>query len=94
MEIVNLIRTYNLIYLTQEKLTTTVATLTGENLDEVKNEINQLIHNGVLFLDDNNKISICADKGLYKAKLILNKKGYGFAQVEGFNDFFIPAFAK
>ena len=44
-------------------------------------------------MDENNKISVSADRGLYKAKIILNKKGYGFAKVEGMPDFFIPAYA-
>ena len=93
MDIISLIRQYNLIYLTQEKLSETLATLTNEANIDMKNEINNLIHEGILFLDENNKVSISADKGYYKAKISINKKGYGFAIVEGFKDFFIPAFA-
>ena len=93
MDIIHLIRQYNLIYLTPAKLSETIATITHEAVVDVKNEVNNLIHDGILFLDDNNKISISADKGYLKAKICLNKKGYGFAQVEGYKDFFIPAFA-
>ena len=93
MEIVNLIKKFNLIYLTKEKLIKSVATITAEAEIDVENEINQLISKGVLFLDDNNKVSVSADKGLYFATITLNKKGFGFAKVEGYKDFFIPAFA-
>ena len=93
MDIISLIRQYNLIYLTPEKLSETLSVLTHEAVVDVKNDVNNLIHEGVLFLDENNKVSISADKGYYKAKISLNKKGYGFASVEGFKDFFIPAFA-
>lgn len=93
MEIVNLIKKFNLMYLTTEKLVKSLAAITGEAEIDILNEINHLISKGVLFLDDNKKISVSADRGLFGAKLSLNKKGYGFAQVEGFKDFFIPAFA-
>jgi len=93
MDIINLIRQYNLIYLTPEKLSETLATITHEAVIDARNNVNQLIDDGVLFLDENNKVSISADKGLYKAKVSLNKKGFGFASVTGLKDFFIPAFA-
>ena len=47
---------------------------TEQKIDDLKVEINNLIHNGVLYLDSAGKISISADKGFYKAKMILNKK--------------------
>ena len=93
MNIVEIIREHKLIYLTVENLSKKLQPLTNKNQDELKNEIVDLIKNGVLFVDDNKKVSISADRGLFKAKMVLNKKGYGFAQVEGYPDFFIPAFA-
>ena len=93
MEIVTLIRKNKLICMTIDELSASLSSLTGEAKIDIKEQINRLIHDGVLFLDDKGKISISADKGFYKAKLVLNKKGYGFAQVENLPDFFIPAFA-
>lgn len=93
MNIIELIRENKLIYLTVDNLSKKLSTLTGEVQVNVKNTVIDLIKDGTLFLDDNKKISISADRGLYKAKIMLNKKGYGFAQVEGYPDFFIPAFA-
>ena len=93
MDIVKLIRENNLIYLKIDALARALSKLTGESVIDLKNEINSLIHDGSLFLDDEKKISISADKGFFKAKLTLNRKGYGFANVEGYPDFFIPAFA-
>lgn len=76
-----------------DSLCKAVSVLENIDLQECKSEIMNLIHNGVLFIDEDKKVSISADRGYYKAKLILNRKGYGFAQVEGMPDFFIPAFA-
>lgn len=86
-------RDYKWIYLSVENLSKKLSTITHDAQIDIKNQIVDLIKDGTLFLDDDNKISISADKGLYKSKMILNKKGYGFAQVEGMPDFFIPAFA-
>ncbi len=93
MDIIKIIRDNKLIYLKIDKLATQLKFITGRSIEDLKHEIVSLIHSGDLLLEENGKVSISADKGLYKAKLILNKKGYGFAVVEGFNDFFIPAFA-
>ncbi len=93
MDIVKIIREKKLIYLTIDKLSQQLATILNENKLELKQQIVSLIHDGTLFLDENKKVSISADKGYFKAKLTLNKKGYGFARVEGYNDFFIPAYA-
>ncbi len=93
MNLVDFIRVNKLIYLTIDNLSKRLALESSEAVDDIKNQIVDLIKDGVLFLDDNKKVSISADRGLFKAKLILNKKGYGFAQVQGYPDFFIPAFA-
>ncbi len=93
MKLIEIIRQNKLIYLTTEELSKKLSAITKESQTYIKNKIAELIKDGILFLDDNRKVSICADRGLFKAKLILNKKGYGFAQVEGYPDFFIPAFA-
>lgn len=93
MDIVKIIRENKLIYLTIDKLSQQLATIMNINKAEIKQQIVDLIHDGTLFLDENKKVSISADKGYFKAKLTLNKKGYGFARVEGYNDFFIPAYA-
>lgn len=92
MEIIKIIRENKLIYLTMEKLSKKLAELTGEAQTDLKIVIKDLIAEGLLFMEDN-KISISADRGFFKAKMVLNRKGYGFAQVEGYPDFFIPAFA-
>lgn len=93
MDIVDFIRQKKLIYLTVENLSKRIALESGESQIGIKNQIVDLIKDGTLFLDDNKKVSISKDRGYFKAKMILNKKGYGFAQVEGYPDFFIPAFA-
>lgn len=93
MDIVQLIRDNKLIYMTIDKLVDSISTLTGESIDDIKQHINILIHDGVLYLDDSGKISISADRGLFKARISVNRKGYGFAAVEGYTDFFIPSFA-
>ena len=93
MDIVKLIRDNKLIYLKLDSLSKSLSNLTGEAVVDLKNEINSLIHDGTLFLDEQNKISISADKGYFKAKITLNRKGYGFASIDGYPDFFIPAFA-
>ncbi len=92
MDVVKTIRDNKLIYLKLDKLISSLNKLTGESVDDLTSEIKNLIADGSLF-DEKGKISISADRGYIKAKLILNKKGYGFAQVEGRPDFFIPAFA-
>lgn len=92
MDIVEIIRKKKYIYLTVESLAKKLATETGEAVVDLKNLIVDLIKDGTLFLE-NKKVSISKDRGYFKAKLILNKKGFGFAQVEGYPDFFIPAFA-
>lgn len=93
MELIKLIRDNKLIYLTVESLARAIKKISGGNETDIKTEIVNLLHSGDLVLDDKNKVSISADRGYFKAKLILNKKGYGFAQVNGYPDFFIPAFA-
>jgi len=93
MEILKLIRENHLIYFTLDKLSKKLAELTGKSVNDIKIELNVLLHDGDLFLDESNKISISADHGFFKAKMVLNRKGYGFAKVDGYNDFFIPAFA-
>ena len=93
MNLVDFIRENKLIYLTVDNLSKRLALESSETVDDIKNQIVYLIKDGTLFLDDNKKVSISADRGLFKAKIILNKKGYGFAQVQGYPDFFIPAFA-
>ena len=92
MELIKIIRDNKLIYMTLEELCKELQSITGEAKVDIKNGINRLIHSGDLFLEDSGKISISADKGYLKAKLVLNKKGYGFAKVENMPDFFIPAF--
>lgn len=91
--IVEIIRENKFIYLTVENLSKKLSAIIKDAEIDVKNQIVQLIQNGTLFLDENKKVSISADRGFYKAKMVLNKKGYGFAQVDGYPDFFIPAFA-
>ncbi len=93
MELIKLIRQHKLIYLTVEALAKQLKKITNKNELDIKSEIVALLHSGDLVLDDKNKVSISADRGYFKAKLVLNKKGYGFAQVEGYPDFFIPAYA-
>ena len=93
MNLIELIREHKLIYLTLDNLSKKLSQITKEAQIDLKLQINDLIKDGVLFLGDDKKISISADRGFYKAKMVLNKKGYGFAQVDGYPDFFIPAFA-
>ena len=92
MSIIEIIRENNLIYLTMDKLVKELKKFSSESVDEIKQEINSLIHSGELYLDENKKISISADRGYIKAKITVNRKGYGFAQVSGMPDFFIPAY--
>ncbi len=91
--LVEFIRENNLIYMKLDHLCKDISLLQNVDLQEIQSQVMDLIHSGVLFVDENKKVSICADRGFYKAKLILNKKGYGFAQIENMPDFFIPAFA-
>ncbi len=93
MNLVEIIRKNKLIYLNVDNLCKKLSAFTKESPVDLKNNITDLIKDGTLFLDDNKKVSISADRGLFKAKIVLNKKGYGFAQVQDYPDFFIPAFA-
>ena len=92
MKIVDIIRKNKLYYMSEEELADELVIFTGQEKDAIKQEIDKLVETGVLFLDYNRNISICADHGYFKAKMILNKKGFGFAQVENMPDIFIPAF--
>lgn len=92
MKIVDIIRKNKLYYTSEEELADELVIFTGQEKDAIKQEIDKLVETGVLFLDYNRNISICADHGYFKAKMILNKKGFGFAQVENMPDIFIPAF--
>ena len=92
MDYIKLIRDNKLLYLKRDELSDAIAKITGESVGQVGVKIDNLIADGFLFLDDAGKISVCADRGFFKAKLVLNKKGYGFAVVDGYKDFFIPAF--
>lgn len=93
MDLIKIIRENKLIYLKLDSLAKELAKITGEAIADLKLQINDLIHDGTLYLDGENKISISADKGYFKAKITLNRKGYGFARVDGYPDFFVPAFA-
>ena len=92
MDLIKIIRDNKFFYLNLEKLTEKLAELLNQTKNSIREQLTALIACGDLFLE-NDKISISADRGYYKAKITLNKKGFGFAVVEGFNDFFIPAFA-
>jgi len=92
MKIVDIIRKNKLYYMSEEELSDELVIFTGQEKDAIKQEIDKLVETGVLFLDFNKNISICVDHGYFKAKMILNKKGFGFAQVENMPDIFIPAF--
>ena len=93
MDIVKLIRENLLIHYTVEELIDELQKLTNEDADLVRAKVNTLISDGVLFLDNDERVSISADRGFLSAKLVLNKKGYGFAQVKDMVDIFIPAYA-
>ena len=93
MDIVKIIRENKLMYMTVDELTKKLVKLTKESPTEIKENIVNLVQSGVLFLDDYDKISICADRGYYLGKMTLNKKGFGFISIEGMPDFFIPTFA-
>lgn len=90
MNLINIIRENHLVYLSVDQLANELSKLIGDAPNDIKLTINNFLHAGDLFLDDSGKVSISKDKGLFKAKLIVNKKGYGFAVVEGYPDFFIP----
>lgn len=91
--LIQIIRDNYLLHLKYDNLCDKISAITSEDIKQVKYEISNLIANGELFINDDERISISSDKGFFKARLILNKKGYGFAQVENMQDFFIPAFA-
>ncbi len=91
MDIIKTIRDNKLIYLTFDKLVQGIKKFSQSDEGEIRGEINSLLHSGDLFLDSDGKISISADRGYIKAKISVNRKGYGFASVEGMPDFFIPA---
>ena len=93
MDIIKIIRDNRLIYLTNDKLCKKLAEITEMSVSDIKEIISGFLHDGALFLDEQNRISISADRGLFKAKMVLNRKGYGFAQVTDMPDFFVPAFA-
>lgn len=90
---IELIRQNKLSYSTIDSLAKKLATFTKEAEIDVKNNIISLIQDGSLFLDNKNKVSISADRGYLKGIISINKKGYGFAKVENYPDFFIPALA-
>ena len=93
MNIVELMRANNFVYLNATELAEELNKISGQDVESLKYEINQLIKDGTLFLEDNGRVSISADRGFIKAKLTLNKKGYGFAEVgNDMPDIFIPAF--
>lgn len=89
----DLIRQNKLSYCTLDVLTKKLADITGEAEIDIKNQLDTLINTGDLFLDDKNKLSVSADRGYIKGLISINKKGYGFAKVEKYPDFFVPAFA-
>lgn len=93
MDILKLIRENQLIYLNFETLSKELKKLLNISLIEIKKQLNVLIADGTLFVDERGRISISRDRGYIKAHIVLNKKGYGFAQVENMPDFFIPAYA-
>lgn len=90
---IDLIRKNKLSYSSLDSLTKELNKLTAEATVDIKNQLLTLINNGDLFLDKNNKVSISQDRGYLKAIISVNKKGFGFAKVENYPDFFIPAFA-
>lgn len=92
MNYVDIMKQEQLIYLKLDKLAEELAKQTGESVDYVKFNLLNLIKDGVLFMDEDSKVSVCKDRGYIKARLTLNKKGYGFAVVEGHKDFFVPAY--
>lgn len=93
LSLVDLIRKEKLSYSTLDSLVKKLSKDTGDAEIDVKNNLVGLIKDGTLFLDDKNKVSISADRGYLKGILTVNKKGYGFARVENYPDFFVPAFA-
>lgn len=92
MDVIKIIRENKLIYYTIDELANHLTKIIPESEDNIKQEIVALIHSGDLFLNEKGLVSISSDHGYFKARMIVNKKGYGFAQVQGYNDFFIPAF--
>lgn len=92
MDIIKTIRDNKLMYLTIDKLIKQLSSILKISADETRKQVNDKIENGELFLDDSGKVSISKDRGYYTAKLSLNKKGYGFASIDGAPDIFIPAF--
>lgn len=93
MDIIKTIRDNKLIYYSVDELADDLSKIFGKPISNMKEEIVALIHSGDLFLNNKGQVSISADHGYFKARMIVNKKGYGFAEVEGYPDFFIPAFA-
>ena len=92
MKIIDIIRKNKLYYMSKEELADELSIFTGQEKSALILEIESLVDAGILFMDVNKSISICADHGYYKARMILHKKGFGFAQVENLPDIFIPAF--
>ncbi|MBE7076669.1 MAG: ribonuclease R [Clostridiales bacterium] len=93
MDIIKIIRDYKLIYLDINKLCSSLEKLNLGDYETLREKVKSLIENGDLFLDEKGKISISKDRGYVKARIILNKKGFGFAEVEDMNDIFIPSYA-
>ncbi len=93
MDYIKLIRDNQLIYLNFETICKEIKKLTNLSIKDIKTEVQQLIDDGTLFVDDRGRISISRDRGYIKARLTLNKKGFGFASVEGRPDLFIPSYA-
>ncbi len=90
---IDLIREHKLSYCTIDVMAKELSKYTQDAIVDIKNELVEMVHDGELFLDDKNRLSICADRGYLKAVISINKKGYGFAKVQNYPDFFIPAFA-
>ncbi len=91
MDIFDLIRKCQLYYYTLDTLADKLSLLLDKTKDDVLKELKNLVDLGELYVDDKGKVSISRDKGFYPAIVSLNKKGYGFAMVDGLPDFFIPA---
>lgn len=93
MEVLSIIRDNKLIYMNRKELVRNLVALTEQDEMLITEKINNLLRNGELFEDEQGRISISRDRGFYPAKMILHKKGYGFAKVSDMPDFFVPAFA-
>ncbi len=92
MDLIEIIRNNKLMYLKQSKLTKRLAEICNAPEGEINTQIINFINDGTLFVDEQDRVIISRDKGYIKAKLELNKKGYGFASVENLPDVFIPSY--